>query len=138
MTPDELRDGARALYLRFAEQLQLKPWRPGGWRMEPPSHKQITALGHAARTPPEGLTADEERLLREVALDYQRAGRGAAFDIIAVTCAMRGMSKARKAPAVHAQLPTNDNALRVELARRVLSAPRDVLDRLQRALDGAT
>ena len=31
MTPDELRDGARALYLRFAEQLQLKPWRPSGW-----------------------------------------------------------------------------------------------------------
>jgi hypothetical protein len=148
MTPDELRDGARALYEARAAELGLDPWRPGAWRDEGPSFKQRSALTKAAGTDLAQLDADEAAIVRAVAVRPDAAGRGAVHDCLAVTFGLYermtgGARPSRPSPPARSSRPStparpapdrSEAARRLALVEALLDAPEDRLDAVARAL----
>ena len=132
MSPEQLRDAARALYEAHAPSLGLDAWRAASWRDAPPSSKQRAALAKVAGTDLSQFTDEEAVTVRAIAVRPDAAGRGAVHDCLAVTfglyARMKGdtrpqRKRARPMGGQVAPLARGDAELRLSLVEAILEAP---------------
>ena len=135
---ERIAEATRTLYARHAAVLGLDPWKPGGWRNDPPTAKQRKTLMNIAASDLGGFTPEDVELIRGVA-SHSEAAKGAFADATTVAIAMyrRNQAGAGLAPAPRLPAPAVDaspDALRVALVRLVLDADAATLDAMRRAV----